>query len=71
MAEMKMREPPSPCEYLPLKDVARILGVGPAWVYGRLGTTELPPHVRLGKLIKFPKEQFLRWRKQIGESHNV
>ncbi len=69
--DLKERDPPSQCEYYPAKEVARILGVCPAWVYNRLGTDELPPHVRVGRLIKFSKTVFNRWKQQMGASSNV
>ena len=68
---LKQRDLPSECEFYAVKEVARILGVCPAWVYNRIGTDELPPYVRIGRLVKFSKTVFNRWKQQKGASPNV
>ncbi len=65
---LKERDPPFQCEFLTVKDVARILGVSQAWVYQRIGTDELPASVRIGFFYKFPKDQFQAWKRKIGAS---
>jgi predicted DNA-binding transcriptional regulator AlpA len=65
----KPRQPNPECEYFAVKDVATILGVCCQFVYEHLGTEKCPPFVRIGRLIKFPKDQFNRWQQSIGDSN--
>lgn len=68
---LKERDPPFQCEFLSVRDVARILGVSQRWVYDRIGTDRLPASVRIGLFYKFPKDQFHAWKRKIGAPSNV
>jgi predicted DNA-binding transcriptional regulator AlpA len=70
-AYLKERNPSPECEYLETKEVAKSLGVCPQFIYENLGTPRCPPYVRIGRILKFPKDKFREWKRQLGEKWNV
>lgn len=49
---------------LTIKEVAYELSVGRRWVRKYLGTPLVPPYIRRGKLIRFPRDLFSEWEKR-------
>jgi len=54
-------------EFVGVRDVARMLGVKPSWVYSRTRRVASGiPYYRIGKYIKFNLDEVNEWLKQTG-----
>jgi hypothetical protein len=47
---------------LSVREICYELSVARDWVEKRLGTPEVPPFIRRGKFILFPRDKFLEWK---------
>lgn len=61
---MSPQIPPERRRDLSLKEVCYQLSVSRHWIVRRLGTDEVPPHIRRGGFILFPRKAFDEWQRR-------
>jgi hypothetical protein len=61
---LRRQVPPNQRRDLSVKEICFELSVARGWVDARLGTPEVPPYIRRGKFILFPRDLFLEWKKR-------
>ena len=51
-------------DYLSAKEAAAIAKVSTTFLYNRIKKRSGPPHVRRGRCLRFPREEFIKWASQ-------
>jgi hypothetical protein len=47
-----------------VREICYELSVSRDWIEKRLGTPEVPPYIRRGKFLLFPREKFVEWKRR-------
>jgi hypothetical protein len=61
---MGKQVPPDRRRDLSVREICYELSVARDWIAKRLGTPEVPPFVKRGKFILFPRDKFEEWKKR-------